>query len=725
MNCVQAFARDSRKQHLSQNAPQWLERLLRRPTGKFRSSAQLLHVVFLLVAFAACRPLTSQQAKWHLGNDLVHRTIAFNEHDGLYTKSWLDVQTNAELVPPAKTRQDCQSFKFSADDQTITGRSSDITLEGSPVQSGSLGTTLDLSFKANRLPLRLTVHYSIPKGFAAVRQWLTIENVSSRPITLRDVTFECDNIAPGPAEDLIAFGGYGQQPRELFFTGRVNDVAVLMENSKTGTGFAALNEAPGYLKRTELSNAVQWESGLRVMYDTDLFPFERRILPGESFTSAVSNVVLYQRGTANDPHWIIPEYVERVIAHNSNELPPRWLYNNWEPRYGDASEKDEEALIPRLRAIGLDLNTLDEGWEETLGDNSISKERFPNKLKPLFEADGAGIGRGLWLPVALVSKQSETYKEHPEWVCRGSDGKPKESQGEGVVMCLASDYKRAALERISTAIEMYRLDYVKLDLTTVFNTYGEQPGCFETGHEHQSSAESSVRIYETLQWLAQSLHERFPNLLIDYTFELWGEKHLIDYGLLRVADLDWLSNVNDPRTSLAGPLQARTLLYQRSMAIPVEDMLIGNLRLEGPDWEERIGTAMAASPILLGNLDLIPSQEVPAIRAWIDRFRLLRNHVALNESFFPLGAWRQPNANDWDGYGRFSRTGEGLVTLFRNQSSTEAAMVVIPGIPDGNFTATDWDSNKSIQITGRMLRDGWRVPLKSRPKVLVFSIRKN
>ena len=45
----------------------------------------------------------------------------------------------------------------------------------------------------------------------------------------------------------------------------------------------------------------------------------------------------------------------------------------------------------------------------------------------------------------------------------------------------------------------------------------------------------------------------FPNLLIDYTFELWGQKHLINYGLPRVADLDWMSNVRDQSANEAGP----------------------------------------------------------------------------------------------------------------------------------------------------------------------------
>ena len=326
-----------------------------------------------------------------------------------------------------------------------------------------------------------------------------------------------------------------------------------------------------------------------------------------------------------------------IFAHNKNELPPEWFYNNWEPWNGRIGEAALRPIVERAAALGLTLNTLDDGWQKTYGENEISLEHFPSGLDAIFTlSNGATLKRGLWFPIALVARGSKDFREHPEWVCRGRDGQPKQSQGEGVVMCMASPYKRAVLERVANAVERYKLDYVKLDLTTVFNAYGEEPGCYETNHEHASEAESTVRIYESLNWLGEKLHERFPSLLIDYTFELWGEKHLIDYGLLRVADLDWLSNVSDHNAMDAGPLQARMLLYQRAMSIPTEDLLIGNLQGETPAWQDRIATAMASAPLLLGDLSKLSAEDLKHSSEWTARFRKLRAAVRLEESFFPL-----------------------------------------------------------------------------------------
>jgi len=680
-------------------------------------------LVLLLLLTSSPMCAFAQAHQWTLDNGEVARVIAFDEQSGLTTSSWRSVKTGTEFVNATRERSLCREFQFKADDIVITGSAQDIRLDGgAEVQHHGSSIRLDLPLLAQKAPIRIVVHYETPKAFAGVRQWLTLENIGNKPITLRDLTFQCESIQPGPAHDLIAFGNYGEDPRETFFTGRVNDVAVLVESARTGEGLAVLNEAPGYLRRTEVGG---WEPGIRAMYDTDLFPFERRLDPHEQFETAASSVLFYRRQTVNDPHWLLPEYVEEVIAHNKNEQQPYWIYNDWEPWNGTVTDAMLKGVVQRAADMGLNLVTIDEGWEKTLGDNVTNPERFPNGLKPVFAAQSPDpFKRGLWLPIALVSKTSSAYREHPEWVCRGRDGKPKESQGQGVVMCLASPYKQLALDRVSQAVREYGLNYVKLDLTTVFNTYGEEPGCYETNHDHASAAESTVRIYESLNWLANSLHQEFPDLLIDYTFELWGEKHLIDYGLLRVADLDWLSNVKDHTPGDAGPLQVRTLLYQRGMAIPTEDLLIGNMQGEISTWQERIATAMGSAPVFLGDLSNLPAENAASSRAWIHRFQALRQRVPLNQSFFPLGSWRQPRITEWDGYGRFARTGEGLIVVFANESHDASAKIAIPGFPAGHFQLTDWTDDSHISVEGSDLSRGWELPLSGKPAVRILEVTK-
>src|SRR6185312_16144093 len=166
------------------------------------------------------------------------------------------------------------------------------------------------------------------------------------------------------------------------------------------------------------------------------------------------------------------------------------------------------------------------------------------------------------------------------------------------------------------------------------------------------------------------------------------------------------------------------LLDRRAMAIPAESMLIGNLQAESGSWRVRAATAMGSWPLLLGDFRKIPPQDRAHYAHWIARYHALRDEVPLNQSFFPLGAWRQPRSNRWDGFARFSREGEGLIVLFRNDAHNTAARVSIPGFPDGGIIARVWDSSQTFSWTGEQLRHGIEVPLSGR-NAEVIEVRHN
>ena len=213
--------------------------------------------------------------------------------------------------------------------------------------------------------------------------------------------------------------------------------------------------------------------------------------------------------------------------------------------------------------------------------------------------------------------------------------------------------------------------------------------------------------------------------MLDLTFELWGQKHVIDYGLLGAGDLDWLSNTNDATPDSAGPRQARTLLYHRSLAIPVETMLIGNLRAETPPVEERFATAIGSGPLLLGDLRKLTPQQQDWYGEKIRWFKAFRQAVPINESFFPLGTWLQPGAASVDGFARLDREGEGMIVVFRNEASADKLLVSVPTFPDGAFRLTSRMTGASLgTFSGQQIRQGIQIPVPADHKVEVLEIRK-
>jgi alpha-galactosidase len=466
------------------------------------------------------------------------------------------------------------------------------------------------------------------------------------------------------------------------------------------------------------------------MYDTDLFPFERTLPPGETFTSAKSSIAFFADGKGfADPRWVIPSYTSQALMKKGAPYQPPWIYNTWEPFQRGITKSITMDLIAAAGRMGMDVFTIDDGWQSDYGDNAINLKLFPNGLEEIQAAvEQNGMRLGLWVPLAAISMNTAVYKEHPEWICQDRNGKRKFTDtmaGSQAVMCLASPYREVAAKRISELIGRYHLAYVKVDLTTVFNAYGESPGCNAQGHDHLSWAESLVRIYEGIQYVTDHIYRDHPEVLLDLTFELWGQKHIIDYGLLAAGDLDWLSNVDDGRPEAAGPRQARTLLYLRSLAIPCETMLIGNLQPEMAPIEERLATAMGAGPLLLGDLRKLTSQQQAWYGEKIRWFKALRKDVPLLDGFFPLGNWEQPGAATWDGFARLSRRGEGMIALFKNESHLDQVTVKLPVFPDGTFHVRSAMSGHVVGMrTGEQFREGIRIQLPSTLTVEVLEIRR-
>ena len=672
----------------------------------------------------------SDEKSWTIGNGLIEREIRFDPRAGLYTSKWLHKVTGTDFMKRARAGRNWgPEFSFESDGVRIAGSQGsnfelDAAAEGNPPVGGK---RLSIHLRVKSPPLLVTVFYEVYDGFPVVRKWITIRNQGSAAVTLSHLSFEAVNALPGAPADLQVSGFYGIQPREIFFTGRVEDTAVVERNSRTGEGLVVMNEAPGYMKRTEM---VGWGEGLNVMYDTDLFPFERRLAPAETFTSAKSSVAFFVDGLGgSDARWVVPTYTSYVLLKKGAGYQPPWIYNTWEPFERNIKAETVRELIPAASRMALDVFTIDDGWQKEYGENRVNSQAFPNGLEEVgLLAGQSNLRLGLWVPLAAISLNTAVYKEHPEWLCKDPGGRPKftgTAAGGQAVMCLATPYKEVAAKRLNDLISRYHLKYVKIDLTTVFNAYGEAPGCYAQGHEHKTWAESLERIYEGIQYVTDRIYGEHPDVLLDLTFELWGQKHLIDYGLLAAGDLDWLSNVDDESPEAAGPRQARTLLYQRALAIPTEAMLIGNLHANTPTLEERLATAVGSGPLFLGDLRKLAPAEQDWYGERIRWFKKLRREVPINEGFFPLGAWEQPGAASWDGFARLSRAGEGLIALFKNDTSVESVTVKLPAFPDGSFHVRSAMTAEDLgTYSGEQFRSGVRIRLLAKDRVELLEVRR-
>jgi alpha-galactosidase len=662
-----------------------------------------LFALVLLLPFAA----SALAQTWTIGNADIERSIAFGPATGLATQRLTDLGTHTEYIvsgikPPAE-------FSFACNGETVTGASSEFELVSGRQSTLPNGKLLTIDLRSKKFPLEVSVFYRIYDGHPAIRKWLVLRNTGSAPLRLTHMNIEAIAPSVGPPNETVLNTQYGAIPRETFYTGRSEDAGLLVSNARTGDGFAVISEVPGYMKRTEIT--AWYPGGVRigVMYDTDLMPFEHSLSPGAAFKTAAVSLITYRNGDGfHDPRWVVPSFTAAVLERKLDRRGAPWIYNTWEPFQRKINRATVLQLIDIAGFMGMDIFTIDDGWQKEYGENTVAPAAFPGGLDAIQKAvEAKGMRLGLWIPMAAIGLQTKEYVNHPEWAALDQEGKPKLTSTAGgakVVMCLASPFQDSAADRINDAIERFHLAYVKLDLTTIFNAYGEAPGCWAKGHYHGDWAESLNMIYEGISHVTSKVYEKHPDVLLDLTFELWGQKHVIDAGLLATGDLDWISNVHDAAADAPGTVQARTLLYQRAPSMPVDAMLIGNLHAQFPSPEEAFATAIGSAPLLLGDLRELSKADQQWYQEHIRWFKQLRNSTNISESFFPLGNWRQPSAAEWDGFARLSHSGSGVIALFKNQSNTSALNLQLPLMPAGQFKVRSVVTNQDL---GTFTKDDW------------------
>lgn len=638
---------------------------------------------------------------WTIGNEQIARTLVYSPKAGLYTHQFNSLSIHVDFTLQGNSNMGAE-FSFLCNGRRCSGNSPAFAVIAAGESTLPNGQSLTIRLKHLQLPLEVSAVYSAYDAHPAIRKYLVLRNTGTSTLQISHLTIEAIDVALGTANELTLLTQYGAIPRETFYTGRTEDAGLLVSNGLTGAGIAVLSEVPGCMKRTEIGG---WDSadsvGIRAMYDTDLMPFERSLAPGATFATAAVSLVAFRNGDGfNDPHWVLPSYTAEVLERRVDAQGPPWIYNTWEPFNRNVNRDLVLELVDAAGAMSMDIFTIDDGWQQDYGENTVNLSSFPGGLQPVIEAvEAKSMRLGLWIPLAAVGTSTAVYRQHPEWAALDQQGTPKitgTAAGAMGVMCMATNYREAAAARVIDAIQQFHLAYVKLDLTTIFNAYGEAPGCWAKGHFHGSWAESLNMIYEGISWVTAKIYSAHPDVLLDLTFELWGQKHIIDAGLLAAGDLDWMSNVDDNRPDSAGPLQARQLLYQRAASMPVESMLIGNLHAELPTIQESFATAIGSAPLLLGDLRKLSAADRQWYHEKISWFKKLRRSTKISESFFPLGSWLQTTPSAWDGFARLARSGSGVIALFRNKSKASEALVKLPLIPAGNYSVRSVITGKDL-----------------------------
>jgi alpha-galactosidase len=269
-----------------------------------------------------------------------------------------------------------------------------------------------------------------------------------------------------------------------------------------------------------------------------LLPGEISLAQGESY--ATPWVYLAATGSGlDDLSAQFHGYLRSVPAHPRSPRPVN--LNVWEAVYFDHDFGRLAALADTAAGIGVERYVLDDGWfhrrrsdRSGLGDWWVDQSVWPAGLHQLADYVRAqGMQFGLWIEPEMVSPDSELYRAHPDWILSAGRRVPPRQRHQLVLDLTRPEVTAYLLDRISTLLSEYPIDYVKWDCNR---------DIIDAGSGARAGAPAAHEQAAAVYALLDELRERHPGVEWESCAAGGGR---IDLAMLERVQRVWTSDMTD------------------------------------------------------------------------------------------------------------------------------------------------------------------------------------
>lgn len=593
-------------------------------------------------------------------------------------------------------RNKTREFAISVDDKEYTGLSDWANISHRDTISKDGGKGVIIAFDHPNGDFSIELSYIQYPGLPIVRKNLHITNTGKKELKVENIDVECFETNWWTTETWT-LNQYARNKCLERYYGNWNDPLVIVHDHEWGKGIVVGNEAIGVTKRTAVfEDGKNISAGLT--HNDQLYGFRRWLSPTEDYTTPwVFTAPYHNKDYAVPLNTFVPDFVRRHMGIRIEEISkkPSFVYNTWFPFGWDLNETLIKELAKAAADCGVEEFVIDDGWqvninlyegkEQLHGDWTVNKRKFPNGLRAVFDyIKSLGMKPGLWVTLASVDPSAKVYNEHPEYFIQNKAGEYSSVHMKNSTTrtaCMGTDWYDYIKAAILKLVKEYGLEYVKLDLAVVASAYmydDECSGCYATNHPfHKDRQESYAVIYERCMQLFDELHAEAPELFIDCTFETAGKMQLMDYGIAKHAEGNWLSNII--HKTPVGNLRVRNLAWARTPALPATSLVIGNLCMDNPCHEMDFLSLTGTLPIMLGDPRKLTSNERARYKSWITWLKGLEQRHGYMSFRQDLSGFGEPTEGAWDGFQRINTETKsgGLIGVFRHGAMDSARQIYV------------------------------------------------
>jgi alpha-galactosidase len=661
-----------------------------------------------------------------------------SEAGSFYTSSFKNLSSGKDY-----SRKGSEEFSFAINGKEVSGAGDNagfelVKKELSRPADGiqTLAVTLEGKASAKTGGIEVKLLYELYDELPVVRKHLWITNHSLFPIAISNLDVERLNLEPITQQQTDLYTNYGTHLDWRPYKGTHHDAAILVYHTYAKEGFILGNEAPSVLKRTEVFTHLNQVSVGMGKID-DHYPFKKRIEPGETFSSPGAFICMVKEQKWEDAfEGYFADFIRTRLGVKLFEKKqvPFAFYNTWRPFGSNINSELMFQLADGLEGTGIDLFIMDDGWQANFGDWEASPQKFPQGLKPVCDyIRKKGMKPGLWISLATASEDSKVYKEHPEWAVLDKDGKPAylhDHAKKRFTMSMGSGYYDYILNKIKSLVKENELAYIKIDLAFINSAYVldyERKGDYGSNGKIYRDRESSYYAnYERTLKLFDELHATCPELLIDCTYEVWGEYYVNDFALIEHADYDWLTNYNDDPP--VGPINIRQMSYDRTRVIPAATNLIGNQMINNNMPKYTFLSLASGKPILVGDARNFPVDLRKWYAGWNRWFKMMDSTYQFTRYTQISDIFPRPSLSNWDGCYKFNKEKQGGVLFFyRNGSLEKTRTFSMPLVdPKAKYRLYSPEDKKAIGLVSgkELLERGITVTIPNAFEAKVVGIEK-
>ena len=367
--------------------------------------------------------------------------------------SFYDGRVDPTDVPTA------QAFWLEIDGQLLASDWEWAGFERTAEPSGGLHTVIGLKHAVR--PVTVEVHSKLD-GTPVIARWLEITNTGTEPAALaacgiwsgvvRHTKRWCEHVA-GTGRPLYSLGYFdnphwghegdfqwhdlpsaGYRVDGRYRRDRHRHPWFVIRNNATGEHFIGqLAWSGGYCFEFDLdADSSQPDASLFFRGGPDAPAPQRIIAPGETVQTPEMHLGLVF-GDLDTAIQAMHEHLRKSVFMPQPRGRGGWVESGIGPEIEITVDEVFHA-IDCAAELGAEVFFIDASWYapphgswwSTVGDWGVDRQRFPDGIEPFRErVHEKGLLWGLWMDAERIGPDSQTAREHPEWLATAYDGEPR------------------------------------------------------------------------------------------------------------------------------------------------------------------------------------------------------------------------------------------------------------------------------------------------------------